>query len=195
MLTHKYWFCSRCRDNIFPLNSVKDNQDILSSNFNSNELCPCNDVTIDPTDYECLKTITELNLDKLDLNHYHPNADNDIDHNLNLNTNFKYYTTHEFHKLSRKLNSENSPFFSLMHRNVCSLNKNVQNLEILITSLEHKFDIIALSETWITNNNESSTANLALEGYQKYIGTSGNSMKGGCGFLYLKSYLLIHERT
>ena len=69
-----------------------------------------------------------------------------------------------------------------MHTNVCSLNKNFENLEILISSLEHKFDIIALSETWITNNNESSTANLALEGYQKYIGTSGNSMKGGCGF-------------
>ena len=69
-----------------------------------------------------------------------------------------------------------------MHTNICSLNKNLENLEILTTSLEHKFDIIALSETWITSNNESSTENLTLPGYQKYIGTSGKSMKGGCGF-------------
>ena len=58
----------------------------------------------------------------------------------------------------------------------------MENLELLTTSLEHKFDIIVLSETWIANNNESNTENLALQGYQNYIGTSGRSIKEGCGF-------------
>ena len=89
------WLSLSCCDHVFPFNSVHA-KDILSSNFISNELCPCNDVTKDLTDYECLETITELNLDKLDLNHFHPNADNEIDQNLNLNANFKFYTTHEF---------------------------------------------------------------------------------------------------
>ena len=71
----------------------------------------------------------------------------------------------------------------------------MENLELLTTSLEHKFDIIVLSETWIANNNESNTENLALQGYQNYIGTSGRSIKEGCGFLYLKNYLLILERA
>ena len=186
------WLCPSCRDHVFPCTSVHA-QDILSSNFNSNELCPCNDVTKDLTDYECLETITELNLDTLDLNHFHPNADNDIDQNLNLNANFKFYTKHEFHKLTKKLNSEHSPFFSLMHTNICSLNKNFENLELLTTSLEHKFDIIALSETWITNNNESNTENLTFQGYQKYTGTSGKSMKGGCGF-FVSEELSSHPR-
>ena len=70
-----------------------------------------------------------------------------------------------------------------MHTNICSLNKNLENLEIFSASLEHKLDIIALSETWITRNNESSTENLTLSGYQKCTVTSGKGMKCGCGFL------------
>ena len=80
-----------------------------------------------------------------------------------------------------------------MHTNISSLNKNFENLELLTTSLEHKFDIIALSETWITNNNESNTENLTLQGYQKYTGTSGKSMKGGCGF-FVSEELSSHPR-
>ena len=69
-----------------------------------------------------------------------------------------------------------------MHINTCLLNKNLGNLELLTSSLEHKVDIFAVSETWITNDNKSSTNRLILTGYQSHIGTSGKSMKGGCGF-------------
>ena len=69
-----------------------------------------------------------------------------------------------------------------MHTNICSLNKNFENLELLKTSLGHKFDVIALSETWITEKNESTLNNLSFPGYQKYHGTPGKSLKGGCGF-------------
>ena len=55
-------------------------------------------------------------------------------------------------------------------------------LEILTISPQHKFDIIALSETWKTENNELHSKNLTLDGYQNYIGTSGKSMIGGFGF-------------
>ena len=92
------WFCPRCRINIFPFNSAHA-QDTLSKNFNSNQLYPCNDLTKDLIDYECLEISTELNLDKLDLNQFHSNADNDIYQNLNININFKYYTAPQFHKL------------------------------------------------------------------------------------------------
>ncbi len=145
------------------------------------EYCVCNDTT-NLTDYDCLDTINELNLNKLDLNKSHPNIDNDIDHNLNFNCNFKYYTIHEFHKLCNKTNQDKSPLFSLLHTNICSLNKNLENLELLTTSLGHKFDVIALSETWLTKKNESTINNLSLSGYQKYHGTLGKSLKGGCGF-------------
>ncbi len=96
------WLCKSCRDDVFPFNRIK-NHEMLPDTFNSNEYCVCNDTT-DLTDYDCLDTINELNLNKLDLNKSHPNIDNDIDHNLNFNCNFKYYTIHEFHKLCNKTN-------------------------------------------------------------------------------------------
>ena len=101
----QHWFCPPCRNNMSSFNSAGI-QDILSNNFNSNLLCPCKDLTKGLTDYECLETITELKLSKLDLNQFHPYADNDIDHNLNINSDFKYYTTHQFNKLSRIMNDE-----------------------------------------------------------------------------------------
>ena len=70
-----------------------------------------------------------------------------------------------------------------MHTNICSLNKIIGNLELLTTSLGHKFDIIALSETWLTAINESSVNSLSFPGYQTYHGTLGKSLKGVCGFL------------
>ena len=177
------WLCANCRNDTFPFNCISTHE-ILSDNFNSNEYCICNDIT-DLTDFDCLDTITELKLNKLDLNNFHPNIDNDIDHNLNFNSNFKYYAIHEFHRLCNKLKLGKSPFFSLMHTNICSLNKNLENLELLTTSLGHKFDVIALSETWITEKNESIINNLSLPGYKMYHGTLGRSLKGGCGFFVL----------
>ena len=69
-----------------------------------------------------------------------------------------------------------------MHTNICSLNKNLENLELLTTSLGHKFDVIALSETWVTEKNQTTINNLSFSGYQMYHGTLGKSLKGGCGF-------------
>ena len=80
-----------------------------------------------------------------------------------------------------------------MHTNIRSLNKNLENLEIFTASLEHKFDIFALSETWITSNDESSTENLTLPGHQNYTGTSGKGMKGGCGF-FVSNRICFHLR-
>ncbi len=67
---------------------MKDHE-LLSESFNFNESCPCNDVTKVLTDFDWVDEISEVNLNKRDLNHFHPNADNDIDHNINLNCNFK----------------------------------------------------------------------------------------------------------
>ena len=175
----RHWLCMHCRNNTFPYNTV-GNYELLSESFNSNDSCPCNDAIKDLTDFDCVNVISELNLNKLDLNHFHPNSDNDIDHTLNLNCNFDYYTTHEFYKRLSNINAKNTASFSLMHSNIFSANKNLENLELLSTSLGHNFDVIAVSETWITKDTD--TQHLTLPGYQKYYGTPGLSRKGGCGF-------------
>ena len=58
----------------------------------------------------------------------------------------------------------------------------------------HNFDIISLTETW----NPASKTNLFtaknLEGYQKYIGQSGTTMKSGCGFYVSNNINFIPRR-
>ena len=72
----------------------------------------------------------------------------DFDQNFetyhSLKPDFKYYETHEFHLITNKVKNT----FSLFHTNICSLQYNGDNLHNLLASLEFKFDIIALSETW-----------------------------------------------
>ena len=178
----KNWYCSSCCENLFPFNSL-NNFELIAEGFNSNETCPCTTLTHELNELELTQTISELDFNRLELNDAHPNSNNDIHENVNLKCNFKYYSTHEFHKLQNKLKAFKHIPFSLIHTNICSVNKNLNNLEILQTTLGHNFDVIALSETWITKENEATTKNLHLTGYQKYHGTAGNSLKGGCGFL------------
>ena len=64
---------------------------------------------------------------------------------------FKYYQNHGFHKL--KQNFTNSNTLSIFHTNISSINANHENPEtLLINHLDPKFDIIALSETWVPEN-------------------------------------------
>ena len=63
-----------------------------------------------------------------------------------LQLNFKYYDNHEFHKLSKHLHQAND--FSLFHANICSLHRNLENLETLIRNLEFSFSVTAVSEIW-----------------------------------------------
>ena len=77
--------------------------------------------------------------------------------------------------------------FSIFHTNICSLQYNYDNLHNLLASLEFKFDIIALSETWNPEYKENFQPPI-LPGYNNYKGTKGSSLKGGRG-LYISTDL------
>ena len=78
--------------------------------------------------------------------------------------------------------------FSLLHTNICSLQFNGDNLQNLLASLEHKFDIVALSETWNLEYKKHTFCPPVIEGCSSYKGTTGSSLKGGCG-LYISDEL------
>ena len=59
---------------------------------------------------------------------------------------------------------------------------NLENLELLLNNLEHSFDIIAVSGTWIPKNDQNTHSTRNITGYQKYYGIEGSSLKSGCGF-------------
>ena len=59
---------------------------------------------------------------------------------------FKYYLSHEFHKLNKNINSGKNDKFSLLHTNIYSLQGNFEKLEILLSDLEYQFDVRKLAQ-------------------------------------------------
>ena len=72
----------------------------------------------------------------------------------------KYYDIDELQNL--KINNSNS--LSLFHINACSLSRNFDDLQHLLSCTNKIFDIIAITETRITEN-VSITNNLSIKNY------------------------------
>ena len=68
-----------------------------------------------------------------------------------------------------------------------------ENLEILLTNLNHKFDVAAPSETWTSDGKQNSLKSGTTDRYQSYLGTTGTNMKSGYGF-FMKEGLRFQQR-
>ena len=64
-----------------------------------------------------------------------------------------YYLDDELTRMIENKSIENN--FSLIHINGRSLSKNLDHLNIYLTSLSHMFSVIAVTETWANFTNES----------------------------------------
>ena len=68
-----------------------------------------------------------------------------------------------------------------------SLLKHSEDIEQLLDNLDHRFGVIALTETWHSAKNNEAIKNIVIDGYQPYHGTLGSTQKGGCGFFVANS--------
>ena len=73
---------------------------------------------------------------------------------------------------------------SLLCYNIRSLPKKFSEFQILLESLKHNFDIIGLTETWLSPLNFDL---YSLEGYQKPVQKYRSSKRGGGIMLYIKN--------
>ena len=80
--------------------------------------------------------------------------------------------------------------FSLMHFNIRSLSKNLTLINDLLLTLNDQPDIIALSETRLTEN---SYHNISLPGY-KFLGQHSKTSAGGVGF-YISDHIQFSRRN
>ena len=184
---NKTWECLSCQAIKFPFSALYDHE-MQKESFNSNFSCKCqkNVASHIKSDFKFRFYSNELN-DKC--------RQNLIDFNdeqlqkIALEPNFKYYQNHEFHKLINKLHKK----FSILHVNICSINANSENLELLINNLDHNFDVLALSETWTPKDKQNLGKLNHITGYQKFYGTEGHTLKSGCGF-YVKKGLKFTPR-
>ena len=132
--------CSSCTSEIFPFSNMND--ELIRTNFNSNDQCLCG--TKSPNS-DIINILDRYNfLNSTELEKETPIASsivgNTTDQFIDLKPNFKYI--HEFHKLKQNKISKSTT--SIIHINIGSLQANIDKLEILLTDLEFKFDVISL---------------------------------------------------
>ena len=169
--------CVTCMKEKFPLRA-SDNREVVKESLISNFDCKCQNASnysLGQTEFvfEYQSGDTKREKQLID------EKDNMID-NFLLQPNFKYYQNHDFHKLIKGLKGNKT--FSLLHTNIYSVQGNFENLQNLIKNLDHSFNVISVSEAWIPESKSEQFNPEILEGYQKYYGIKGNSLKSGCRF-------------
>ena len=137
------WFCKHCLGSILPFNHILDDDEFLHviNELNNNQI------------------ITFTDLQKLHINPFNlnENTDNDNDPNKhyelnNINDKCNYYCSDSLNNKTKQLLN---PKLSLIHFNSRSLIKNLDNITDYLETLDHKFPIIAFSESWLNDSNPS----------------------------------------
>ena len=147
------WFCISCCSEIFPFSTVK-NKNFISNFYDSNK---ANNI-VDKDSSLLLKPSEHL---KHLVNQFNnmsspPDDINSEDHENTISSKYyentissKYYDTDELQNL--KITSKNNSL-SLFRINACSLSKNFDDLQHLLSCTNKNSDIIAKTETRITKD-------------------------------------------
>ena len=99
-------------------------------------------------------------------------------HFTNIFPDSKYYSGNVFSISSKPL----TPGIYFIHLNARSLNSNFREIDDYLSSVNYKFDIIAISETWMS---EPEHNKLNINGYDVYH-TARKNKRGGGVALYVK---------
>ena len=94
-----------------------------------------------------------------------------------------YFSVENFETVSDQLNGDK---FSILHLNVRSLNKSIDNLRDFLTSLKGKFSVTVLTESWCDETANKNSL-FDLENYNSVHKTRKNKKRGGICFYIHKS--------
>ena len=175
----KSWFCIECCNTIFPFNSLSSNKNSLAYCINSDSnITQWKDLE---NNYDSSLLLKPSNLELLvnQFNNATPENGNDPEKI----TSSKYYDIDEMHNIEIPHKNKS---LSLFHINACSLNKNFDDLQHLLSCTKKNFDIIAISETRITKQ-VSLLNNLNLNNYS-FEFTPTETFAGGT-LLYIANHL------
>ena len=163
---NELWHCVKCVQSALPFSKLDKNDECFEMN---SIFVPSSDSE------ECLGmpsfTIQSL-LDKM------PGQNFETDEFLSETITSKYFTPSEF--LENKLSPSH---FSMIHINIASLTKHINQLRCLLTILNHPFDVIGITETRL--HQDIPLVNLDIDGYD-FTHTPTNTQCGGAG-MYVKS--------
>ena len=103
---------------------------------------------------------------------------NDLDPDLNIQNVAKFCNYETAEDLNGVIDGSSSISFSLLHLNAPSLVKNQEALSHLLINVNHKFSVLAITETWIKENN---VHDIRFDGYNFVSNHRTNKTGGGVG--------------
>ena len=174
----KYFCCTNCLHESIPFSGLNNNE--FAAISSSTDLHHSNERTTTPTDYQrhmYNKISTAMNAYKI--NHSMMDESGE-DENCPPAMECKYYSPEEF--TTAKFISFKT--FSILHYNIHSVQRHIDEFRVVLDMLNFKFDVICLSESLIKT--PQTPININIEGYQNPIGTPTDSAKGGV-LIYVKS--------
>ena len=178
--SNESWYCVECCSTIFPFNSLSSNKNFLACCTNTdNNTTQWIDLENDHISSLSLKPSSNLELLVNQFNNATPENNNDPEKTYSS----KYYDTEEMGNIEIPHKNE---MLSLFHINACSLNRNFDDLQHLLSCTKTKFDIIAISETRITSQ-VSLLNNLNFNNYS-FEFTPTETSAGGT-LLYIVNHL------
>ena len=166
--TKEDWFCKNFTLLLFPFSQITDDEFIyLSMGIDHNLLDlfdKCSDLNYEP--FKHVESKDYFVTDKID-------PDNNLHNKLSVSS--LYYTEDQF-KRKFITSRQGIQQFSLIHFNCRSLPSNCSKLDESISALDFEFDVIALSETWLKDNDHD---NYNMEGYSMFTCSRVDENGGG----------------
>ena len=187
------WYCSKCTAGIFPFNHLDENEEFMlaiSESWHVDEIIRFDDLTLQ----EKLFTPFDLNLEESSpLNEIDPDLQFYVNQCNSSLQQCEYYLEDTFNKKISKL-ARNELCVSMIHINIRSATKNLDKFDAFLANLDHKFPIIALSETWLKSHKEEFCN---IQNYQSEHNIRHNKGGGGVS-LFIQNgieYILREDLT
>ena len=185
--TEKTHYCLKCIQENLPFSSLNDNEffvTVTKGILNSKNAAP----SFTFSDYQ--KRVFEqlnsaINNNAFDLDTECEESDDEILPALNCN----YYNIEEF----SSQNFSSSKNFSILHYNIHSIERHIEEFRSAIELLNFKFDVICISESKIIQGN-TPKVDITIEGYHPPVGTPTESTKGGV-LIYVNNKLQFKPRN
>ena len=117
------WECIDCQSKKFPFVTLT-NHEIQNISFNSNFNCKCQTTVSDPNDptytliYDSVNTSDRPEYKTVDV------ADANLE-KITIQSNFKYYQNHDFHKFAQETDSKTVPVLYILIYVLCMQTKNI----------------------------------------------------------------------
>lgn len=172
------WYCRSCIESMLPFVAIEDELEFDNCIFNNSH-----GIKIDA---QRLKNTNQLNLITSSLK-----IDRAFDPDRNyFQSTFKdsgYLTELQFNTSAHIKESDS---FSVLHINARSVDKNLDKITLLLGGINHKFSVIALTETWSDKFKETI---FDIDGYTKIMNHRDGGKRGGGVALLVDSDLSFSE--